>query len=52
MATYKVNVIRKGIITVDGVDSLKDVEEYIENYNAVDEISCHIFGMLWDVEQK
>ena len=39
MAKYKVNVIRKGTIIVDGVDSLEDAEEYIKNCNPVDEIS-------------
>ena len=43
MATYRVNVIRKGTIIVDGVDSLEDAEEYIENCNPVDEISWSDF---------
>lgn len=43
MAKYKVNVIRKGTIIVDGVDSLEDAEEYIKNCNPVDEISWSNF---------
>ena len=31
MAAYKVEVIRRGTIVVDDVDSLEDAEEYIEN---------------------
>ena len=30
MAAYKVEVIRRGTIVVDGVDSLENAEEYIE----------------------
>ena len=38
MAAYKVEVIRRGTIVVDGVDSLENAEEYIENCNPIDEI--------------
>ena len=38
MTAYKVEVIRRGTIVVDDVDSLEDAEEYIENCNPVDEV--------------
>lgn len=43
MAIYKVEVIRRGTIIVDGVDSLEDAEEYIENCNPVDEVNWSDF---------
>lgn len=43
MAAYKVEVIRRGVIVVDGVDSLEDAEEYIENCNPIDEIKWSDF---------
>lgn len=33
MATYRLKVVQSGTIIVDGVDSLEDAKEYIENYN-------------------
>lgn len=38
MAAFKVEVIRRGIIVVDGVDCLEDAEAYIENCNPIDEV--------------
>ena len=37
MGIYGLEVMRRGIIAVDGVESLEDAEEYIENCNPVDE---------------
>jgi len=39
MAVYRLEVIRRGIVVVDDVDSLEDAEEYIENCNPVDEVN-------------
>lgn len=43
MAAYKVEVIRRGIITVNVIDSLEQAEEYIENCNPVDEVKWSDF---------
>lgn len=43
MAAYKVEVIRRGTIVVDGVDSLENAEEYIENCNPIDEVKWSDF---------
>ena len=43
MAAFKVEVIRREIIVVDGVDSLEDAEAYIENCNPVDEVKWSYF---------
>lgn len=39
MAVYRLQVMRKGTIIVDGVDSLEEAQEYIESCNPVDEVS-------------
>ena len=38
MAIYRLEVMRRGIIVVDGVDSLEDAEGYIESCNPVDDV--------------
>lgn len=38
MATYRLKVAQRGTIIVDGVDSLEQAEEYIENCNPVDDV--------------
>ena len=38
MAIYKLKVIQRGTIIVDGVDSLEQAEEYIESWNPVDDV--------------
>ena len=43
MAAFKVEVIRRGIIIVDGVNCLEDAEAYIENCNPVDEVKWSDF---------
>ena len=43
MAAYKVEVIRRGIITVNDIDSLEDAEGYIENCNPIDEVKWSDF---------
>ena len=43
MGIYKLEVIRRGIIIVDDVDSLEDAKEYIENCNPVEEVSWSDF---------
>ena len=39
MGIYKLKVVQRGTIIVDGVDSLEEAEEYIESCNPVDDIS-------------
>lgn len=39
MAIYRLKVIQRGTIIVEGVDSLQDAEEYIESCNPVDDVS-------------
>ncbi len=43
MGIYKLEVIRRGIIVVDGAGSLDDAKEYIENCNPVEEVSWSDF---------
>ncbi len=43
MAVYRLKVIRKGTIIVDGVDSLEEAQEYIESCNPVDDVSWSDF---------
>ena len=43
MAAFKVEVFRRGIIIVDGVDCLEDAEAYIENCNPIDEVKWSDF---------
>lgn len=38
MSAYKVEVIRRGTIIVDGVDSMEDAAEDIETCNPVDDV--------------
>lgn len=46
MAAYKVEVIRRGIITVNDIDNLEQAEEYIGNCNPVDEVKWSDFWKL------
>jgi len=39
MGIYRLKVVHRGIIIVDGVDSLEGAEEYIESCNPVDEVN-------------
>ena len=39
MAIYRLKVIQRGTIIVEGVDSLEDAEEYIESCNPEDDVS-------------
>ena len=43
MGIYRLEVMRRGIIAVDGVESLEDAEEYIESCNPVDEVNWSDF---------
>lgn len=43
MGIYKLEVIRRGIIIVDDVDSMDVAKEYIENCNPVEEVSWSDF---------
>jgi len=43
MAVYRLQVMRKGTIIVDGVDSLEDAKEYIESCDPVDDVSWSDF---------
>ena len=43
MGIYRLEVMRRGIVVVDGVDSLEDAEEYIESCNPVDEVKWSDF---------
>lgn len=38
MAVYRLKVVQRGTIIVDGVDSLEEAKEYIESCNPVDEV--------------
>ena len=38
MGIYRLKVIQRGTIIVDGVDSLEEAEEYIESCNQVDDV--------------
>lgn len=39
MGIFRLKVVQRGTIIVDGVDSLEDAEEYIESCNPVDDVS-------------
>ena len=39
MAVYRLKVIQRGTIIVDGVDSLEEAKEYIESCNPVDDVN-------------
>lgn len=43
MAVYRLKVIRKGTIIVEGVDSLEQAIEYIESCNPIDDVSWSDF---------
>lgn len=43
MAVYRLQVMRKGTIIVDGVESLEEAQEYIESCNPVDDVSWSDF---------
>ena len=43
MGIYKLEVIRRGIVIVDDVNSLEEAKEYIENCNPVEEVSWSDF---------
>ena len=43
MGIYRLEVMRRGTIVVDGMDSLEDAEEYIESCNPVDEVNWSDF---------
>lgn len=43
MAVYRLQVMRKGTIIVDGVDSLEDAKEYIESCNPIGDVSWSDF---------
>ena len=38
MGIFRLKVVQRGTIIVDGVDSLEEVEEYIESCNPVDDV--------------
>lgn len=38
MGIYRLKVVKRGTIIVDGVDSLEDAEEYIESCNPVNDV--------------
>ena len=39
MGIFRLKVVQRGTIVVEGVDSLEDAEEYIESCNPVDDLS-------------
>lgn len=43
MASYKIEVIRRGTIFVDDVDSLEDAQAYIEDCCPIDEVKWSDF---------
>ena len=43
MGVYRLQVMRKGTIIVDGVDSLEDAQEYIKSCNSIDNVSWSDF---------
>ena len=43
MGVYKLQVLRKGTIIVDDVDSLEEAQEYIESCNPVDDVNWSDF---------
>ncbi len=38
MGIFRLKVVQRGTITVDGVDSLEEAEEYLESCNPVDDV--------------
>lgn len=38
MGIYRLKVVQRGTIIVEGVDSMEDAEEYIESCNPVDDV--------------
>lgn len=38
MGVFRLKVVQRGTIVVEGVDSLEDAEEYIESCNPVDDV--------------
>lgn len=48
MAIYKLKVIQRGTIIVDGVDSLEDAEEYIKSCNPIDEVDWSFLEVMED----
>lgn len=48
MGVYRLQVMRKGTIIVDGVDSLEDAKEYIESCNSIDNVSWSDFLVAMD----
>ena len=38
MGIYRIKVVQRGTIIVDGVDSLEEADEYIESCNPVDDV--------------
>lgn len=43
MAVYRLQVLRKGTIIVDDVESLEEAQEYIESCNPIDDVSWSDF---------
>lgn len=43
MATYKLEVIRRGTIIVDDVEDLEQAEEYVEGCNPIDDVEWSDF---------
>lgn len=43
MGTYRLKVVQRGTIIVDGVDSLEAAEEYIKSCNPVDDVKWSDF---------
>lgn len=43
MGVYRLKVVQRGTIVVDGVDSLEDAEEYIKSCSPVDEVNWSDF---------
>lgn len=43
MAVYRLQVMRKGTIIVDGVESMEEAQEYIESCNPIDDVSWSDF---------
>ena len=43
MGVYRLQVMRKGTIIVDGVDSLENAQEYIKSCNSIDNVSWSDF---------
>ena len=58
MAAFVVEVIRRGSIIVDGVDSLEDAKDYIEKCYLVDEVKWDNFleagygEEVWEIQTE